>query len=52
MTWVDVNAASTSWAEGKGYVLVDYVEDDYVIGHEPSGPWTDEAAASTTWTDA
>lgn len=50
VTWSDVADASATWREAFGYVFVDYVVDDYVIGYEPSGsPWTDTSDAATSW---
>jgi hypothetical protein len=51
-TWVPVGPSSTVWPDAEGYVLVDYVENDYVVGDEPSGPWVATSPSSNTWSPA
>jgi hypothetical protein len=51
MTWVDVDAVSTSWAEISSYVVDGYVAEGYVTGDKLSGNWAAEGSDSTTWVD-
>lgn len=50
MIWSIVSPQDDTWNYQNGYVRIDYVVNDYVIGDEPSGgPWTQVSAASDTW---
>jgi hypothetical protein len=51
-TWTVVSTASSTWIRALGYVLVNYVADDYVAGDEQSSSWTAAATADNTWTEA
>jgi len=51
-TWTEVTQASTSFDSSlsdlaNGYVFVDYVIDDYILG---SDLWAVVSPASTVWT--
>ena len=48
-----VTAADNTYIRIIGYVLIGYVEDDYVAGYEQSPlTWTPAATANDTWTSA